>query len=237
MDRVVDEGILTEPRKKSYKMYLLDESDLDALVQLQDVVVKDLEKDSLYNSFAPSDLAELLGAKGVTIGAVVDEQLIAFCAILFPGLEDNNLGWDLELPQEELSEVAHLELVAVHPQYRGNSLQEKMTLKVVEEAKKIRTIRYLCETAAPTNYPSVKSTLKAGLVIVKLKLKYHQWQRYIFYQDFFEPLEVDLEDTRLILAADFAKQRKVLAAGYCGIDLKRSKEGTKVLFARQKKGR
>ncbi|MFO7819473.1 MAG: hypothetical protein R6V17_04470 [Halanaerobacter sp.] len=237
MDRVVDEGILTEPRKKDYKMHLLGASDLEAVVELQDIVVKDLEEDSLYNSFAPSDLAELLGAKGVTIGTVVDGQLIAFCAILFPGLEDNNLGWDLELPQEKLSEVAHLELVAVHPQYRGNSLQEKMTLKVVAEAKKRRTMRYLCETAAPTNYPSVKSTLRAGLVIVKLKLKYHQWQRYIFYQDLLQPVQVDLEDTRLILATDFAKQKEVLAAGYCGIDLKRSPEGTKVLFAREEKGR
>jgi len=48
------------------------------------------------------------------------------CPEIFMLHDDMYLGRDINLPEEELTKVAHLQ-AAVHPAYRGNGLQRKLT--------------------------------------------------------------------------------------------------------------
>lgn len=44
-----------------------------------------------------------------------------------PGRGNENLGYDIGLSDPELSLVAHMDTIVVHPLYRGQGLQQKLT--------------------------------------------------------------------------------------------------------------
>ena len=70
-------------------------------------------------------LREILRHERSVIGVTTEEGLIAFSMIRIPGLAHDNLGRDINLPEEELCKVAHLQAAAVHPAYRGNGSAAK----------------------------------------------------------------------------------------------------------------
>ena len=58
-----------------------------------------------------------------------------FIAVL-PGTSRENLGYDIGLPQDELSLVAHMDTAPVLPEYRGQKLQYRLMQMAEEELKK-----------------------------------------------------------------------------------------------------
>ena len=194
----------------------LGADDTQAIIGLQAHVAASLTMDSYYAD-NEEELHGLFAQGGIAAGAVADGGLIAFHTALIPGDSPCNLGSDVGLPPGELARVAHLENCAVHPDFRGNSLQRLLAAALIE-ALEARGYRYLCETVAPGNWPSIKSTLDNGLIITGLKKKYGGYWRYLFVRDLLHPIRPDLSAAiRWVDAADIEGQLDRFAAGHIAV--------------------
>lgn len=94
-------------------------------------------------------------------------------------LGEENLGKYLNLNEEELTRVAHMEIAMVDEKFRGKGLQKSM-MEVAEEHLKFLGYHWLMGTAHPENVYSVNNFRKLGYEIVAEDLKYGGLPRYIF---------------------------------------------------------
>lgn len=97
---------------------------------------------------------------------------------VFPGNSEHNLGRDAGLSKEELEYVAHMESVAVLPEFRGHQLQYRLMQEGERELRK-RGYRYLMCTVHPDNVFSLNNVRKQGYEIVKVGEKYGGYRRAV----------------------------------------------------------
>lgn len=103
-----------------------------------------------------------------------------FC-LIYPGLKPFNLGWDLAFDDEQLRRVVHMDTAAVHPDYRGRKLQNRLMAEAERELRRQGRRVLLC-TVHPENQYSIRNVLKQGYTIVK-KLEKYGSIRYILRKD------------------------------------------------------
>ncbi len=232
---VLEAGTLTRATDGAslpFAVRLLGPEHLDELVALQRYVVDTLEDEAFYYPLPPETLALSLGERGMTAGTFVDGTLVGFRSILYPAPGDENLGEDIGLPPEELGKVAHLERTVVHPDFRGNRLQKRMTAQIIKLAADTERWRHLLSTVAPTNYASMKDKFVCGMLIVRLSRKYAGYWRYVFYQDVITPIDPDLTVTETLEGSDVAGQRELLGHGYFGCEMIGRPGAVRLRFAR-----
>ncbi len=99
--------------------------------------------------------------------------------VTFPGLSEENLGRDIGLEEEKLDLVAHMDSVAVLPEYRGHGLQMKL-MQTAERELEGMGIRYLMCTVHPDNGYSRRNMVRQGYRAVKKVFKYGGYEREIF---------------------------------------------------------
>lgn len=99
-------------------------------------------------------------------------------SIIYPELEAFNLGYDLGLEDAQLRRVVHMDTAAVHPDYRGQGLQNKMMAR----AEKELTGRILLCTVHPENRYSLQNVRSQGYTIER-KLEKYGSVRYILRKD------------------------------------------------------
>ncbi len=99
-----------------------------------------------------------------------------------PGTGPENLGRDIGLPEEELQYVAHMDVAAVLPQYRGNRIQHKL-MQLAEAELVRRGYRYLMCTVHPDNAHSNSNVQEQGYRIVKTMPKYGGLPRNIYLKE------------------------------------------------------
>jgi len=75
-----------------------------------------------------------------------------------------NYGADIGLPPEEQPKVAHLKVVAIHPDYNGDGLQRKINEAQIELMRSAG-FRHTCCTIFPKNPYSLRNFTADGLVI------------------------------------------------------------------------
>ena len=102
--------------------------------------------------------------------------------LVFPGLSEENLGRDINLSETDLLKVAHMDSVAVLPQYRGHGLQNKLMQAAEAEARQ-RGYRYLMCTVHPDNHYSKNNVLKQGYHVIATKEKYGGYTRNILLKE------------------------------------------------------
>lgn len=177
-----------------------------------------------------------LGAK---ILGVFNEHndLIAYRYVGFPGYDEKNLGYDINLNEKELGKVVHLETTVVHPDYRGNGLQSTTLEQMIPVVKNMGYMHLLC-TVSPQNFYSLFNIMKNGLKIKALKKKYGTdnsgkdglW-RFILHRNL-EP--VSLLNPREIFKtaiSDINRQEKLIKEGFIGYWLlKESRELSYIRF-------
>ncbi len=113
--------------------------------------------------------------------ALDDNRIVGMFYTLIPGLEDCNYGYDLDLCEEELLRVIHMDTVAVHPDYRGLGLHRRL-MALAEEELRSGGWRILLCTVHPDNQYSLNNVLHRGYTIEKQVGKYHS-VRYILRKD------------------------------------------------------
>lgn len=139
--------------------------------------------------FAPEekdDYIRLLIETGTGVVWTAVEKVSAETAgvfiIVYPGKENpDNLGYDIELPSDELCKVAHMDTIVVHPRFRGHGLQRLLVEKAEEELQK-KGYRHLLCTVHPDNRFSRTNMEKAGYRCVRQALKYGGLPRLILWK-------------------------------------------------------
>lgn len=152
----------------------------DEIYQLMQTVYNQLDNKSLYVCDTPEYVKAHIEDMGFTvIASNEDSEMVACFMVRYPGQEEDNLGRDLGLNQEELNRVVHMESAVVLPEYRGRGLQRAM-LKYAEERIDQSKYRYLMATVSPDNPHSYHSLEKSGYELKLTKEKYGGFMRRIY---------------------------------------------------------
>ncbi|MFC5559376.1 GNAT family N-acetyltransferase [Ureibacillus thermophilus] len=216
MCEIIEKGVLKDI---AYYVKKLKMSDLPQILALQQAVVNSLPDQETLQPLTIEEFQYILQGNGLMIGVFVDEQLIAFRALLIPELDDQGLGKDIGLVDEaDLKRVLYQEISNVHPDFRGYGLQKKMAQIIM---KKIDASRfdYVLATVMPYNIPSMKDKFYQGMYIAALKEKYGGKLRYIFAKPLHKELQLEKESVWISMG-DIEGQKNLLHNGYVGIAIK-----------------
>ncbi|CAO3423875.1 GNAT family N-acetyltransferase [Azospirillum doebereinerae] len=134
---------------------MMDLDDSRRLTDFRVRVVATLEDPDHYRMAGEvgNFVADHLGDKGVTAGIFRDGRLVAYGALGLPGPKDPNRGRDLDLPEEELSLVAHMSSAMVDPSERGRGLHHRLIDWRLEVAEALGC-RHLVTTVSTRNHRS-----------------------------------------------------------------------------------
>ncbi|WP_431808882.1 GNAT family N-acetyltransferase [Lysinibacillus sphaericus] len=210
MDRIY-EGMLGETPFYVTKLQL---QHLPAIEKLQQEVYETLPDQSILQPLTTEEFEYILQGNGLMIGAYVEHELIGFRALLNPPIDNDHLGYDCGILEDQFQRVLYQEISNVSPHYRGYGLQKTLAT-VVMNAIDLDCYDYVCSTVKPYNIPSLKDKFSQGLVIKGLKIKYVDKLRYIFYKDLKQEQPAYTEK-QAVLMGDTAMQQQLLKAGYTG---------------------
>ena len=221
------------PSQKSmhYEMKLMDESNLTEIVELQNTIIHFLDDKEMFRTHSPDYFREHFQMKNSTIGAFTSEGLIGYSILYFPGHREDSFGFDLSLNGDEMDKVVHLATVAVHPAYRGNSLQRIMQGIHLEIAKGMGC-EHACCMVSPKNRPSLQNIFWHGLMIKALKLKFDHRLRYIMHRNLSRPFR-DCREEFKINSLDLKTQSDLLNRGYIGVGMMESRDGILISYGKE----
>lgn len=237
MNNIIEQGTVIKSNhglkyNVNYCMCFLDSSHIDEIIGLQETIKEHLEDKRLFVSDTKDFiLGEILPpGKGLMIGTFSEGRLIAYRSISFKNADDKNLGKILNIPEEELDRVVHLEATVVHPDYRGNRLQLRMLRPTINY---IKTSGYfhIISTVSPFNYPSLKNILEGKLTIKLLERMSGSYQgklRFILSRDMRLPLQQHHEPVVEIDNTDIERQMQILKDGFTGYALKKTENDTDI---------
>lgn len=210
----------------SYQIRILDINYLPQIMELHKLIIDRLIRKDTLQPFTADFMKEHLGEKGVIIGIIYEDKLIAFRNIYFPDADEKewNLGMDLGFAKNILHKVANLQMVCVHPFYRGNSLALIMNRHAIKMIKSSGKYDHICATVSPYNYWNLKILFDSGFVVKKLTTKYGDKLRYIVHLDLENPLCCKPGCTEYVILTDFTRQHKLHSKGWCGTGLRISKD-------------
>ncbi|WP_339229923.1 hypothetical protein NSQ77_07260 [Oceanobacillus sp. FSL K6-2867] len=204
--------------------------DLPIIMELQKKVVKTLPHSDVLEPLTTDEFTNILEDKQMMIGVFVENNLIAFRAMLAPENDDEGLGADVGLRQEDFQRIMYSEISNVDPAFRGNGLQTymgKLLLRNVDQ----NHYRYLLSTVAPFNFPSLKDKFALGMKIAVLKEKYNGKLRYVFMKDLAsKETEHQSEEYVEVTMDNIAKQQEVLKSGYYGVSIREAENKVYVRF-------
>ncbi|EOQ34932.1 GNAT family N-acetyltransferase [Bacillus cereus] len=229
---VLYEGTLKQ-NNGSFHVTLLSLEHSEQILSLQNVVVEALEDKSRLQPLSLEEFQYILEGNGMMIGAFIENELIAFRALLVPPIDDEHLGLDIGLPERELHRVIYQEISNVHPNCRGNGMQKILATVIMDELQKEDgKYDYVCCTVAPFNIPSLKDKFAQGMEITALKEKYGGSMRYVFVKELRGDKERDWTDVQRILMSDASGQQALLSEGYRGYEMEKTDDTFIVKFGR-----
>lgn len=211
-----------------FKVRKLGVEDLEGILEVQKQVVQAMQGPGILQPLTKEEYQYILEGKGLMIGAFTGNEMIAFRALLIPPIDEEHLGRDIGLQENELPKVLYQEISNVLPAFRGNQLQKILAGVIMEElSKENYCYRYICCTVAPFNIPSLKDKFSQGMEIAALKEKYGGSLRYIFVKDLEKNEEeaTPFQQSTTIEMGDTKTQKQKLAQGWRGVQME-EKEGT-----------
>lgn len=242
MQTILESGMIKKQTDLSYKtvaywMKFLDENYLAQVMNLEKMIVNNLSDPELYEFVPIEFMKNQFRKEGRIIGVISEEKVVAFRVLHFPATAAlaadaaENFGIDLNIPEDELDKVAHLEVTVVHPAYRGNSLALKMNRHAIKIAKNLN-YSHLCVTVSPKNYANVITLFKMRFVIKELKEKYRGKLRYIFYQNLKNPIIITPHKKIVIKISDIHEQKEVLGQGFYGYKIRKNVDEFEIVYAK-----
>lgn len=219
-----------------YTMMFLDESNLKEILALQAFVHANIRDHRLFVPDSGDFLKKFVlpPTRGKAIGVYVEDELIAFRTISFPGNSTSNLGRELNLVSSQLLKVVHLESTVVHPLYRGNRLQARILVPSLNYIKE-SGYEHVLVTISPYNYPSLSTIMKAGFTIKALKSRggvYRGKVRFLLGKNLLEVSPPQYNETLSIIQSSISKQQNVIEKGYVGFGLQKDPLGYHVLYGK-----
>ncbi|EJR96496.1 hypothetical protein [Bacillus mycoides] len=229
---ILYEGKLKQ-NNDSFHVTLLSLEHMEQILSLQNVIVEALEDKGRLQPLLLEEFQYILEGNGMMIGAFIQNELIAFRALLVPPIDDEHLGLDIGLPESQLHRVIYQEISNVHPNCRGNGMQKILATVIMDELQKEDSqYDYVCCTVAPFNIPSLKDKFAQGMEIVALKEKYGGSMRYVFVKELRGDKKRDWSDVKSVPMSDAGGQQALLWEGYRGYAMERIDDTFTVKFGR-----
>jgi len=151
------------------------------IYRLMAKVYEALEDKSLFFCDDLDYVEQHMEKSGFGVVAVVDEKIAGSLICRYPGMDEDNLGRDISLAEEELEAVVHMESAVVDISCRGRGLQCKM-LQYAESLIDNEKYRHLLATVSPYNPASLRSFEKNGYGVRMTKEKYGGLLRSVLYK-------------------------------------------------------
>ncbi len=216
---IIYEGTLQQGGE-SFTVSELSLENINEIIALQNTVINSLEKKETLQPLTKKEFQNILSGNGLMLGVFLEERLIGFRALLVPEIDEDHLGRDIGLSEEELPGVIYQEVSIVHQKYRGNRLQQTLAILIMQELMKTdNSFTNICCTVAPFNIPSLKDKFAQGMEIAALKEKYGGMLRYVFVKELSEGRDKDWSEITRLKMDDTKAQQEMLAAGWRGIQL------------------
>jgi hypothetical protein len=216
-----------------FHVTLLSREHIEQILSLQNVVVEALEDQGRLQPLSLEEFQYILEGNGMMIGAFIENELIAFRALLVPPIDDEHLGLDIGLPKSQLHRVIYQEISNVHPNCRGNGMQKILAAVIMDELQKEDSqYDYVCCTVAPFNIPSLKDKFAQEMEIAVLKEKYGGSMRYVFVKELRGDKERDWTDVKDVPMSDAGGQQALLSEGYRGYEMEKVDGDFVVKFGR-----
>ncbi|WP_079505045.1 N-acetyltransferase [Mesobacillus jeotgali] len=232
---ILYQGILKNDSgtEETFTVRELTLEDLDGILEVQNIIISSLTDRNALQPLTEEEYRHILQGNGIMAGAFIDDRLIAFRALLVPMVDEDHLGRDIGLGEEELAQVIYQEISNVIPKYRGNKLQQTLAILLMQElSKQEHQYRYVCCTVAPFNIPSLKDKFAQGLEIAALKEKYGGMLRYVFVKDLSMPGDRDWNEVLTIPMEDTVSQQEAISGGYRGFDMAEESGVWQVLYGK-----
>ena len=122
------------------------------------------------------------GIHGFAILAMENNALAGYFIVRFPAFdEEDHLGDHIGFNIEQKKLSVYMDSAAVLPEFRGQSLQNRM-LKECEKELANTHYKYALSTISPDNHASLHSLIKNGFKIVKTTKLYGGLERNILYK-------------------------------------------------------
>ncbi|MBO1627748.1 GNAT family N-acetyltransferase [Bacillus arachidis] len=227
---ILYEGTLKQNEQR-FQVTKLSLDHIEQILSLQDVIIKALENKSSLQPLSLEEFQYILEGNGMMIGSFIENELIAFRALLVPPIDEEHLGLDIGLPESELHRVIYQEISNVHPKCRGNGMQKILAAVVMEELQQTdNRFDYVCCTVAPFNIPSLKDKFAQGMEIAALKEKYGGSMRYVFVKELRGNEEKVWTTVKSVPMSDTSEQQALLSEGYRGYGMEKTDEHYIVQF-------
>jgi ribosomal protein S18 acetylase RimI-like enzyme len=213
-----------------YKIQPINESYIDELLKLQEIVVENLPRQDLFYPETRQNYNRWLSnrSNGFGLGVFHNAEMIGYLVVAFPGEQDENLGLEIDINYQELNRVARYGLIGVHPAYRKLGLVEKMMQEKIEILRK-QHYKHICCTVSPHNYPSLKMLFSHGFTVKKIMTKFGNLTRCIAHLD----LENSVDSPVYSVAVDnndIKTQRSLLEQGFYGYSLCKNNSGYDIVY-------
>ncbi len=222
--------------ERAFTFRLLTEQDVDDILAVQTVVLNTLLDKSILATLTRDEYIYMLDGNGAMIGAFMEDSLIGFRAVLEPPIDDEHLGYDVGLPEEELKHVLYQEISMVLPSYRGHGLQQQLAIKVMAHvAQSNKMYTYICSTVAPMNIPSLKDKFNQGMCTVTLKQTYGEKWRYTFTKPLAVSWEFDETEAKVVALDQFSEHIRLLNEGWHGVALNDEEDNFTITYKRRVK--
>ncbi|HHT7236316.1 MULTISPECIES: N-acetyltransferase [Bacillus] len=229
---ILYEGTLKQ-NNDPFHVTLLSLEHMEQILSLQNVVVEALEDKGRLQPLSLEEFQYILEGNGMMIGAFIENELIAFRALLVPPIDDEHLGLDIGLPENELHRVIYQEISNVHPNCRGNGMQKTLATVIMDELQKEDSkYDYVCCTVAPFNIPSLKDKFAQGMEIAALKEKYGGSMRYVFVKELRKDTERDWTNVKSVPMSDASEQQALISKDYRGYKMEKIDDDFIVKFGR-----
>lgn len=169
-------------------------ADVQELNSIMEAVTAGMEKAEWFISDDLAYIEQHIGKEPLTaedfgfiLKAVVKEQenerIAGFFMVDFPGITERNLGTYLQIPTQQMGQVAHMDSVVILPQYRGNGLQHRFMQKAEEIIAKETDYRILLATVHPDNRYSLQNVKAMGYQVTAEVMKSGIYHRYILKKE------------------------------------------------------
>lgn len=210
----------------TYDVQKLTVAHIPQLQTLQQQVVDALPDKAILQPLDEGELRFILEGNGVMIGLFYEQQLIAFRALLEAPIDDEHLGRDIGY--KNLEEVLYQEISNVHPNHRGQGLQQKMAQLIMEHVDTNKH-KVVCATVMPFNIASLKDKFAQRMYVAALKLKYGGKLRYVFAKSLMDDMTWGDEEV-VVDMSDTEGQQQLLRQGYYGVSMQQNGDTWLVIY-------
>lgn len=171
--------------KKEIKIFRAGRESLEEAVRLVQSTEEKMKEKSWFvaesleefDRWMRKDQGWLYVAKDCSSG-----QLAGMFFVVLPGMEEENLGYDIGMQGRQLDECAIMDTVVVLPEYRGMHLQYEM-MQTAERKLHKEGYRYLLCTVHPENKFSRENVKRQGYKKILTKEKYGGFLRDIWMKE------------------------------------------------------